>query len=204
MFTRLAILTALSAVTTAVCSADPLVATAVRAGVRPVLDGSLADVCWGDAPAIAGFVLLGQPAEAKEQTSARVAYDEQALYVGITCRESQMDKLVAAHTRPGVEVAGDDCVEVFLDPNHDRFNFCHFIVNAAGAQFEESGDGVGLAADWNAVWQARASRGAAASGASAATATINQGTLMGRLPYQSNRAPSWPERLPDAERTFPK
>jgi hypothetical protein len=140
--------------------AAPKATAAARAAKPPVIDGSLGDACWTDAPTIRDFVLLGGDAPAKEQTVVKVACDDTALYLGIVCRESQMGKLVATQTTRGPAVCSDDCVEIFLDPNHDRFNYVHFVVNPNGAAYDESGDGAGVAADWNAVWEVKTSRGA--------------------------------------------
>jgi len=153
------LLTVVALAVAGACHAAPKSIAAVRAAAPPKIDGVLDDACWQNAPAITDFVLLGKEDPAKEQTIAKVAYDDTALYIGITCHESQMGKLVATQTKRSDLVPADDCVEVFLDPNHDRFNYFHFIVNAAGAQFDESGDGAGVAADWNAVWEAKTTRG---------------------------------------------
>ncbi len=140
--------------------AAPKSVSATRAAEPPKVDGVLNDACWAGAAPLGDFVLLGKDAPAREQTTARILYDDRALYFGIQCRESAMGKLVASQKKRDPAVCGDDCVEIFLDPNHDRFNYYHFAVNALGTQFDESGDGAGVAADWSAVWEAKTSRAA--------------------------------------------
>ena len=153
-------LVAASLLAATLAHAAPKTIAATRAAKAPVIDGVLGEACWNDAQSVSDFVLLGGDKAAKEQTVVKVAYDDEALYVGVVCQESKLDRLEATQTKRGTAVCGEDCVEVFLDPNHDRFNYFHFIVNPNGAQYDESGDGAGVAADWNAVWDSKTSRGA--------------------------------------------
>ncbi len=155
---RLLVVAALFVAVLAPAAPTPVAVT--RVAPAPVIDGALTDAGWSAAPALGDFVLLGGATPAREQTVVKVLYDDEALYVGIVCKEGQMGKLQATQTTYGQAVCSDDCVEIFIDPNHDRFNYVHFIVNPNGAQYDESGDGAGVAADWNAVWEVKTSRGA--------------------------------------------
>jgi hypothetical protein len=144
----------------AMAMAEPKTVAAGRTAEAPKVDGVLNEACWQQAPPFTGFVLLNSDTPAKQQTEARVVYDDRALYLGIVCREAAMGKLVATKTKRGEQVWEDDCVEVFLDPNHDHFNYFHFLVNPLGAQYDEAGDAAGVAADWSGVWEAKATRSA--------------------------------------------
>jgi len=60
------------------------VLTAVRASSPPVIDGRLDDRVWSEAPPLSGF-LQRDPDEgmpATDDTFVRIAYDDEALYVG--------------------------------------------------------------------------------------------------------------------------
>jgi hypothetical protein len=67
-----------------------------------------------------------------------------------------MDHLVAECQVDDTNVWHDDCIELFLDPQHDHTNYFHFIVNSVGTRY----DGVGLDRTWSAPWTAKASRAA--------------------------------------------
>ena len=119
--------------------------TAQRAAA-PTMDGDLAEACWQGAaappalaPPITGFVLLGANQPATQQTTARVAYDEQALYFAFDCQEDRPGDLVTAVSRRDGDVYTDDCVEVFLSPFADPAVYYHFVVNAKGVLQDEKG-----------------------------------------------------------------
>ena len=105
----------------------------------PAIDGVLNDPCWQEAHGVTGFSLLGNGGPAREQTSAYVLYDDSCLYVAFVCLESRMDSLVArCESRDGL-VWCDDCVEVFIDTDHDHMRYYHVIANAAGIRYDEIG-----------------------------------------------------------------
>jgi len=140
-------------------AAGPPAALATRTEGAPKINGRLDEPAWETAPELTGFVLTGSMQPASQQTSARILFDDEALYFGFTCSEDNMDKLVAADAGRDPQPLTDDCVHVLLGPTHDRFNFLQFAVSASGARFDASGDGVGVAADWDAPWQAAVARG---------------------------------------------
>lgn len=85
-------------------------ATAARiAQTPPHIDGVLDDEVWQQTPACGGFVqnepIEGDPVSA--ETIFRIAYDEEALYVGIRCFDSDPDGLVARLTRRDGEAEAD-------------------------------------------------------------------------------------------------
>ncbi len=139
-------------------AAAQLEVRASRAAPPPRIDGRLDDACWSTAGKAETFLLNTNNNPASEKTAALVCYDDQALYVAFVCRESEPDKIVARHAANGSKVPSDDCVELFLDIAHDRFNYLHFIVNPVGAQYDEVGDGAGVDTSWDAPWLSAAAR----------------------------------------------
>lgn len=125
----------------------------------PVIDGRLDDACWQKAAVASGFVRLGTKTPAREQTTARLTYDDRAVYIAFTCQASQMDKILALRTKHDRGVWEDDCVEVFLDVNHDHTTYYQFIVNSIGtrldARWTENGR---LEVKWNCQWEAKSTR----------------------------------------------
>ncbi len=76
-------------------------AVAVPATGPMVIDGNLTEEVWQQAPLISEF-LQREPAEGAEptyRTEARIAFDSEALYVGIRAIDGEPNKLVGILTR---------------------------------------------------------------------------------------------------------
>ena len=125
--------------------------------VPPKIDGRLDDAVWETAT-INDDLVQREPDEGQpptERTTFQIAYDDHALYVAVTCYDSEPDKIVARLTRRD-QVYSSDWVSLNFDPHHDHRSGCWFQVNAAGVL----DDGV-YANDyrrdttWDAVWQAK-------------------------------------------------
>ncbi|NCO33483.1 MAG: hypothetical protein AUJ92_11285 [Armatimonadetes bacterium CG2_30_59_28] len=127
----------------------------------PEIDADLSDLAWQGATPIGPFFLLGEESGAAEQMEVRIGYDGEALYLGITCWESKMDRVsaeyIAAAENRDADIFRDDSVEIFLQPTPGPY--WHFAVNALGAIFDARG---ATAANddsrINPNWQAAATR----------------------------------------------
>lgn len=143
---RTLLLTALFAVNLTSCARaqdawDIKVYPAPRAQGTIRVDGELAEAAWAAAPLVSGFTQYDKPTLMEVQTSFRVLYDDNSLYLGITCDEPRMDKLVPlAHSRDAKEIFGSEAVEVFVDPTHDHSHYFQFGINAAGSLFDGRGN----------------------------------------------------------------
>jgi Domain of unknown function (DUF5916)/Carbohydrate family 9 binding domain-like len=138
---------------------------AVRIEQPPRLDGTLDDPAWKAAEPILDFSERepheGQPPT--EKTEVRVLYTRRAVYFGITCYDSQPDKIVAQELRRDVNQDLDDHFEILIDSTHDRRNAYVFQVNPLGTQrdgliTEERGGPNGDEFDpgWDGVWTSAA------------------------------------------------
>jgi hypothetical protein len=145
----------------------PPTATAIRAEGPVKIDGRLDEPFWSKAPVQSDFQELGRrgrAAQVQEPTEFRVAFDGQAILLGITCHQAKMDQVIANVTDRDGPVWGDDSVEIFLRHN-DRFYY-HFSVNSLATRFDirapvkEHMTAADLAAGllWDGVWQAAARR----------------------------------------------
>lgn len=98
-----------------------------KAESAPTLDGKLDDPCWEAPPLVSGFTFFGKPDKLTDiQTHFRVSYDDQALYLAVTCDEPEMTKLKKSGpgSRDGHSaVFRDECIELFVDPFHDHANY---------------------------------------------------------------------------------
>src|SRR3954468_13650858 len=141
-------------VTTSGSTANTVQAT--RATQPPVLDGRDGDLVWRAAPPIDQFLEArpSEGAEPKLRTEARVAYDENNLYVFIRSFDPHPDSIVSLLARRD-DQPPSDYVTVMLDPYHDRRTGYEFSVNPAGikADYAISNDGDEDVA-WDAVWDA--------------------------------------------------
>ncbi len=133
--------------------------TAVRINPEiPKIDGILDDEVWQHAPVSSDFLQKdpdeGEPAT--EKTTVQIVYDDEALYVGVLCYDSEPDKVVAQLTRRDGWVESD-LVSIDIDAHHDHQTANWFMVNAAGVK----GDGqiyndTYKDGSWNGVWEAKA------------------------------------------------
>ena len=129
---------------------------AVRASRPPVIDGRIDDVMWNAVPPAATFTQKfpeeGRPP--RETTSMRVAYDDDALYVGIACQQ-RLAPLRQRLTRRDRAVESDS-VAVTIDSRRDGTSGFEFSVNAAGVlidsiRFNDNQ----ISSDWDENWEAR-------------------------------------------------
>ncbi len=140
-------------------AADMLPVPLATAGVTdapPTIDGSLDDACWESAAVLVSFVELDGSALYHLQTEARVCWDAERLYVGVRCAEPNVKAIKTQMKQRDDPVWRDDCVELFIDTNHDRSSYYHFAVNAIGTVWDEQRPG---SADWDADVQAAGARG---------------------------------------------
>lgn len=108
-----------------------------RSSTEIRIDGDLSEPVWQTA-AVADSFWLKWPrdgAQAPEQTEVRCAYDDQFLYVGVTCFDSTPQYVIQSLKRD----AGywdSDGFAVVLDPANTAINGYFFGVSAAGVQTE--------------------------------------------------------------------
>lgn len=115
----------------------------------PQIDGSLDDRVWRGAAEAEGFMVLdGDGERAEADTRALVCADSEALYIAFECEEPNIGGLVRAAREDGHAVWSDDCVEVFLDTEHDRSGYVHLGVSASGAKWQDRRPGARFNTGW--------------------------------------------------------
>ena len=139
----------------------PLAARIPRCpGEAPTIDGVLAEPCWDAAYTAGDFIVLGGDKAASQQTLVRMLHAGGILYLGIVCMEDRMEHLVSAVQDHDGPVWEDDCVEIFVDADHDHQTYCQFVVNARGAAMDARLIQRGrLQTDWGCDWQRAVTRG---------------------------------------------
>lgn len=125
------------------------------------IDGKLDEPVWQSIPPITSFVQT-EPDEGKpvsEATEARIFYDDQNLYLGFWCYDSEPDKIIKRLDIHDASTTSDS-VDILLDPFYTRNSGYFFSINSMGVQFDatlrEANGTQGFDmfdASWNAVWQ---------------------------------------------------
>lgn len=126
--------------------------------IPPVIDGRLDDVCWSTAALITDFrqVLPLEGALPTEKTEVRVTYDPDYLYVGISCYDSEANKIVAKEMQHDSVFGSDDEVSIVID-TFDRENDGYYFTLSAGG-----GKSEGLIRNnntevpqWDTIWEGK-------------------------------------------------
>jgi len=143
---------------------NSILAKKVETGPR--IDGFLNDDVWRFAEIISDFRQTdpNEGAPASEKTTVRVLYDEDYVYFGFECFDSETDKIVKRITERDSRSSADN-VKILLDTYHDGRNAFIFQVNASGVQsdaVDQMGGGRGRGRggwgmgdlSWDGLWKA--------------------------------------------------
>ncbi len=140
-------------------SPDELNVQIMPGGEQVKLDGLLDEDVWQTAQPVKEFWQI-TPIEGvlpTEKTEVRILQDEDALYFGIMCYDSEPDGIIARDMRRDATLGNDDYLGLYLDTYHDHRNFYYFSTNALGCRRD------GIVTDarfyntaWNGIWQAKA------------------------------------------------
>ncbi|MCU7496667.1 MAG: carbohydrate binding family 9 domain-containing protein [Ignavibacteria bacterium] len=135
-------------------------AKALRSTETIVIDGRLSETVWQRMDNCFSNFLQRDPVEGAqptERTEVRIAYDDEALYVGARMYDSHPDSIVARLSRRD-NSSSSDIIYFYIDPYLDHRTGNYFGVNAAGTLF----DGTLYNDDWSdnswdGVWEAKSS-----------------------------------------------
>ena len=137
---------------------------AVEALAPITLDGVLDEEVWRRAAPADGFLQAepheGQPAT--EITQVRLAFDRDALYIGVLCRDAAPAGIIVNDIRKDFAAGEQDTFEVILDTFADRRNGFVFVTNAAGAKADTqiANEGRDVNTSWDGVWTVATARDA--------------------------------------------
>jgi len=125
-------------------------------GEEIALDGRLDDAVWLRAQSATGFRVWDptRGADASEQTVFKVAYDDEAMYFGVACLESDASNIASQLCRRD-NMMGSDVLSLYLDTFHDHTTGYNFGVNPDGVQRDRYVyDDGNMDPSWDAVWSA--------------------------------------------------
>ncbi|MBI4904247.1 MAG: c-type cytochrome [Acidobacteria bacterium] len=101
-----------------------------RAASAINIDARLDEPAWQRATPTSSFLFNWFTAGEKEQTEARLLWDDDNLYVSWRCADRHIS---AYETKRHGPVSKDDCVEIFISPNPQKVrNYYTFEINAIG------------------------------------------------------------------------
>jgi len=133
-------------------------AQAIRLSAPVDVDGVLSEAVWQNGSAITQFTMRDpiEGVDPTERTEVRIAYDDEALYIGARMYDSRPDSIVARLARRDNTPPSDE-ITVFLDPLHDKRTGYYFVINPAsvlrdGTLFNDNWN----SSSWDGVWQGRA------------------------------------------------
>ncbi|MDZ7261480.1 MAG: carbohydrate binding family 9 domain-containing protein, partial [candidate division KSB1 bacterium] len=88
------------------------------------------------------------------KTEVRVLYDRKNLYLGITCFDSQPEKIIATEMRRDSQLEKNDAITLIFDTFHDHRNCFFFSFNPLGARTDGivTDEGRDINQDWDGVW----------------------------------------------------
>ena len=137
----------------------PRTVTAVRLapGETIALDGTLDEPVWTRAVPAADFIQVdpqnGRPAT--EPTEVRIVYDDEAIYLGVTCYDSEPDRWIGYQRRRDEFLPADDrfmwTIDTFLDGRTGYF----FETNPSGLMADSLMGINGDNRQWDGIWNER-------------------------------------------------
>ena len=135
---------------------DERAVRAVRAVTPPRIDGVLNEEVWRAAIPASRFTQL-EPREAvpsTERTEVRLAYDDEALYIGARMYDS--GRVTRRLGRRDMDLTASDWLRVSLDSNRDRRTAFRFDANPSGVRRDATLSGEAVETEslaWDAVWE---------------------------------------------------
>ena len=113
-------------------------AAAIRVSERIHIDGVLDEKVWTEHPGI-GPLVQQDPhpgAAPSEPTEVHVAYNENAIFIAVDCRDSCGREVRATQMQRDGSLLFDDYIQVLIDTRHDLRNAYYFATNPAGVMVD--------------------------------------------------------------------
>jgi len=137
--------------------ADPPSVRAVQVTQEPVLDGVLDEPVWQEASPVGQFRQRNpeEGSPATEKTEVRVIYSDTAIFFGVTCYDSQPDRITATQRARDADLEFDDKFSIILDTFHSHRNAFLFEMNPLGARFDSwiTDEGRRTSPEWDERWE---------------------------------------------------
>jgi hypothetical protein len=132
-------------------SAAPAAQAARLTGTVQV-DGRLDEAVWQTVPVISNLHQLrpNEGAPPTYKTEIRIAYDDEAIYVGARMYDDKPSEIVGRLARRDAD-NGSDYILVQFDPYHNHAGDASFMLNPAGTRWDGGNGDV----SWDPVWEGK-------------------------------------------------
>ena len=135
-------------------------AVRIDTGDQIVLDGMLDEAVWMRAVPATNFIQRDPDSgqRATESTEVRIIFNADSLYLGVTCFDSEPDKLIANQMARDGNMGGDDEFQWVFDTFLDGRTGYFFEMNPRGAMGDalQGADFSSRNRQWDGIWNARA------------------------------------------------
>jgi hypothetical protein len=131
---------------------------ALRVTEKPKIDGNLSEKCWQDAEPATDFIQF-EPyngAEPTYKTVVKVAYDDNAVYIGVMMYDPEPDKIMRELGQRDDDDLNADNFVTLISPYNDGLNSLDFQLYASGVQRDVKEFSDGEDESWDAVWKSAA------------------------------------------------
>lgn len=120
----------------------------------PVVNGKTDNSsAWDNIPEATGFLRAGTKTYASKQTSFKMGYTDDAIYLRVQCEEPDIDLVVSKRGDKNGSIWSEDSITVFLFPQ-GHAEYFGFFINAIGSRFNAIGWGGKLPPQDDYNWQA--------------------------------------------------
>ncbi len=126
-------------------------------GQPPILDGKLADPVWQTAVKIENLYQINSDIPAPE-TEVWLLRDNAWLYLGLRCRNANMEHVSQKTLKNEGQVNRDESVEFFIRPSTNSLSYCHFMLSFANVRVDRLCEAKGRDAAWDSLWRTSAAR----------------------------------------------
>ncbi len=106
---------------------------AMKTGSSMAMDGVLNEPAWQKATPVGPFVFAWYKSGEKEQTEAKILWDDERLYFSFKCDDKHIS---AEHYIHHSAVFRDDCCEAFISPvpeGKERLDYINYEINCIGS-----------------------------------------------------------------------
>jgi hypothetical protein len=129
-------------------------------GERVAVDGRLDEAVWSRAVPASNFIQQdpdnGKPAT--EQTEVRVLFDRRALYMGVTCFDSEPDKWLGYQRRRDEFLQADDRFMWNIDTFNNQLSGYFFEMNPSGLMGDALRGANFQNRQWDGIWTGKVER----------------------------------------------
>jgi hypothetical protein len=130
---------------------------ALKVDAELIVDGVLDEPFWQLCDVGTGLIDTRTRRSASDQTTVRVAYTREYLYIGVECFDSDIKQIRATERREDRVFQGDDFVQVHIDPPHNHRGKYAFFTNPLGTRADANeGPSGQFNYGWSAEWDCAA------------------------------------------------